>query len=135
MRFGLSNDKWFYVQENDVKLLDIEGTIHVVGDECLYGLDEDGTRLRINPSTSTYLLEEYEITQQVVDTVYDAENDVYEPVYADVGTWIPTDIQLSEYYIPPSMNANDTFNFNNLNPSLLLTFFLAIFVVFRIFHR
>lgn len=136
MRLALSNDEWIYVQQNDIKLVYIDGYYHVVGDECLYGISESGTRYRINPSNSTYLVEEYEIVQQVVDTIYDVENDTYDPVYADIGVWTPTEMTLDiNYAIPTSMNANDTFNFDNFSVSYLLTFFLAIFVLFRIFVK
>ena len=31
MRLALSNDEWLYVQQDNVKLVEIDGDIHIVG--------------------------------------------------------------------------------------------------------
>ena len=136
MRLKLSNDDIFYIEQDDIKLVNIDDDIHIVGNNILYGIDENGNRLRLNPSSSTTRLEQLTTVNQVVSVnySYDENNElIEEPVYDDVDTWQLTNLTLTS--IPISMNANDTFNFDCFNLSFLLTFFIAIFISFRVFNR
>lgn len=136
MRFGLSNDEWFYVEQNDIKLIEIDGDYHIVGGQILYGISESGTRYRLNPDVSTKYFEEYTTEYRIIDAIYDPVNDTYEEVYGDVPVWTLTDITLDTgFAIPNSMNANDTYNFDNFSIPMLLVFAVAIFVSFRVFNR
>lgn len=136
MRLALSNDEWFYVEQDNIKLVDIDGDIHIVGGSILYGVSESGTRYRLNPDVSTVYLEEFTTESQIVGSEYDAEEDVYTPIYDDVAVWQLTDITLdSNYDIPNSMKANDIFNFDNFGVSYIFMIFLSIFIAFRIFSR
>lgn len=137
MRVGLSNDEWFYIEQNDIKLVLINDKFHIVGGQILYGISESGERYRLNPDVSTCYLEKFSIESTVVDSVYNAEEDVYDPVYADVPTWTLTNLTLdSEHFsIPSSMNANDTYNFDNFGLSHLFVIFIAVFVAFRVFKH
>lgn len=136
MRLALSNDEWFYVEQNNVKLVDINGEYHIVGGSILYGVSESGTRYRLNPDVSTSFFEEYSVSSQIVGSEYDVEEDVYIPVYADVGSWSLTNLTLdTNYSIPNSMNANDTYNFDNFSSSYVLVLLLVMFIVFRLWNK
>lgn len=134
MRLLLSNGHYFYVEQNDVKLVNIDDNICIVGNTPLYGVDDTGKRYRLNPSSSITRLEDVTSENQLIGSYWDEDTQQYEGVYDDVDVWSLTSITL-DGTIPTSMNADDTFNFDNFNCSLLLVFCLAIFVSFRVFSR
>lgn len=133
MKLLLSNGHYFYVQQDNIKLVDINNHINIVGNDILYGIDDTGTRYRLNPSSSTTHLEDVSQETQIIGSYWDEYTEQYEAVYDDVDVWSLTNITLEN--IPISMNADDTYNFSNLNPSLILIFILAIFISFRVFNR
>lgn len=134
MRLQLSNGDYIYVQQNNIKLVDINGDINIVGNDILYGITENGVRYRLNPEISTTRLEIAGTENRIIDAIYDPVTDTYDEIYGDVPVWNLTTVTLNGN-IPISMNANDTFNFDCFNATFLLTFILAIFVSFRVFNR
>lgn len=134
MKLLLSNGEYFYVQQNNIKLLNSNNSVFVVGGDILYGVTEDGSRYRIDPDYDNSHLQEATWTSRVIDAVYDPSTDTYEEIYGDALTWVDTNITISSP-IPSSMNSDDTFNFDNFGISLLLVFALSIFVSFRVFNR
>lgn len=134
MILHLSNGDTFYVQQDNIKLVKLNNSIHIVGNDILYGITDNGTRYRLNPESSTTRLEIAGTENRVVDAIYDPVTDTYDEIYADVPVWNLSSITLSDN-IPSSMNADDTYNFDNFGLSMLLVFALAIFVSFRVFNR
>lgn len=130
----LSNGDKFYVEQNNIKLLQNNNHIYVVGDNSLFGITEDGTRYCINPEYDNEHLKEGVFVRRVVDAIYDPATDTYENIYGDVFEWQDTNITLTGN-IPSSMNADDTYNFDNFGIPMLLVFLVAIFVSFRVFNR
>lgn len=120
MRLLLSDGSYAYFEQNNVKLQKINNKTYIVGNTTLYGVTEDGERVRLYASKS--------------DT-----SDLYTLDYYEYGGsrwgWNDSNVSIVWDSVPPSMRADDTFNFDNFNPSLILTVFLAVFVVFCVFKR
>lgn len=134
MKILLSNGHYLFVQQNNIKLVNINNHINIVGDECLYGISDTGVRYRLNPESSTTRLELATTENRVIDAIYDPVTDTYDEIYGDVPVWELTTITL-DGKIPISMNADDTYNFDLFTPTFILVFILTIFVSFRIFNR
>lgn len=119
MKLELSNGDVAYFEQNNIRLQEINGSTYLVGNTTLYGMTENGERVRLYASKS--------------DSSDMHTLDFYE--YNSRWGWVDSNVEIVWDSVPPSMRADDTFNFDNFNPSLLITIFLSIFVVFCVFKR
>lgn len=123
MRLLLNNDEYLYVGSTSARLLMVNNRAYLVDNNTLYGVTDDGTRYRLNHTTSGSSLDSFHLQEYV-----------YTPsAYGGSWTWQDTSLYIT--YIPSSLNADDTFNFDNFSPSLLLTFILAVIVILNAFKR
>lgn len=124
MRLKLSNNRDLYVSQNNIKLQEINNRTYITGNDVLYGVDNTGVRWRLTPSqsdtTDMYSLDFYE---------YVRSGTTYRWQWTDSTTTILWDS------VPPSMRADDTFNFDNFGVSLPLVIFLAVFIIFGVHKR
>lgn len=119
MKLELSNGDVAYFEQNNIRLQQINGSTYLVGNTTLYGITENGERVRLYASKS--------------DSSDMHTLDFYE--YNSRWGWVDSNVEIVWDSVPPSMRADDTFNFDNFNPSLLLTVILSVFVVFCVFKR
>lgn len=119
MRLELTNGDVAYFEQNNIRLQEINGSTYIVGNTTLYGITENGERVRLYASLS--------------DSSDMHTLDFYE--YNSRWGWVDSNVGIVWDSVPPSMRADDTFNFDNFNPSLLITVFLSIFIVFCVFKR
>lgn len=125
MRVLLSNGEYLYIGVTNARLLSIGSRAYLVDNNTLYGITDDGTRYRLNHTTSGSTLNSYNLQEYV-----------YTPsAYGGSWSWSDTNLYISSSTIPPSLNADSTFNFEDFNPSLLLTFILATIVILLAFKR
>ena len=69
MKLLLSNGDTLFVQQNDIKLVKLNNSIHIVGNDILYGITDNGTRYRLNPESSTTRLEIAGTENRVIDAI------------------------------------------------------------------
>ena len=119
MKLDLTNGDVAYFEQNNIRLQQINGSTYLVGNTTLYGMTENGDRVRLYSSIS--------------DSSDMHTLDFYE--YNSRWGWVDSNVEIVWDSVPPSMRADDTFNFDNFNPSLLLTVLLAVIVVFCVFKR
>lgn len=123
MRLELSNGEYFYVTQGNTKLLNVNNKAYIVSNDTLYGILDDGTRLRLSPSGNKrtgydlYHLQEY---VQDVDGYYE---------------WVNTNNYIVGSSIPYSMNADDTYNFDNFSFSQIGIVIILILCLFTVFKR
>ena len=122
MRLELSNGEYIYVNQGNIKLLNVDDKAYIVSNDTLYGILDDGTRLRLSPSgiyRTEYDL--YHLQEYVQDS-----NGYY--------SWIDTSNYIVGSSIPYSMNADDTYNFDNFSFSqigVVIILILCLFTVFK----
>ena len=123
MRLELSNGEYFYVNQGNTKLLNVNNKAYIVSNDVLYGILDDGTRLRLTPSGGyrtgydLYHLQEY---VQGSDGYY---------------SWVDTNNYIVGSSIPYSMNADDTYNFDNFSLSQICIVIILILSLFTVFKR
>ena len=125
MKLKLSNGHDLYIQQNDIKLQQINNKTYIVGNETLYGVDDTGVKWRLSPSQS-------DTTDMFTLDYYDEVN-TSSSYYRWV--WVDSSVQIEWDSVPPSMIADDTFNFDNFGLNLGFFIFLGVFIVFFIFKR
>ena len=123
MRLELSNGDYFYVNQGNTKLLNVNDKAYIVSNDTLYGILDDGTRLRLTPSGNyrtgydLYHLQEY----------VRGSDGYYE--------WVETNNYIVGSSIPYSMNADDTYNFDNFSFSQIGIVIILILCFFTVFKR
>ena len=123
MRLELSNGEYFYVNQGNTKLLNVNNKAYIVSNDTLYGILDDGTRLRLTPTRSyhseydLYHLQQY---AQGIDGDY---------------SWVNTNEYIIGSSIPYSMNADDTYNFDNFSFSQIGIVIILILCLFTVFKR
>lgn len=121
MRLITNNGDYIYIEDNGALLQEVDGRSYLVGNTTLYGITEDGTRCRltstISDSSNLYNLEYYEESSSSYNAWYQS---------SDYIEWTS---------VPPSLRADDTFNFRNFNIELIGCVILAVFIIFCVFKR
>lgn len=121
MRLMTNEGDYIYVEENGFLLQEVDDKSYLVGDTPLYGITSDGDRVRLTSEVSNtsnlYNLEYFDETAE--------EGDIWS--------------QSSEYIdwtsVPPSLRADDTYNFRNFNIELISAVLLAVVIIFCVFKR
>lgn len=121
MKLELSNGNDLYVSQNNIKLQQINNKTYITGNDTLYGVDSNGTRWRLNPSQSD------------TSDMYTLDYYTYSSQYR--WNWADSNVTIKWESVPPSMRADDTFNFDNFGVPLVLTIFLAVFIIFGVHKR
>lgn len=121
MRLLTNEGNYIYIEENGALLQEIDNKSYLVGDTPLYGITDTGDRIRITPD--------------VGDT-----SNLYNLEYLDKSSeegnlWTQSNEYIDWTSVPPSLRADDTYNFRNYNIELISIVILAIFVVFCVFKR
>lgn len=121
MRLMTSEGDYIYIEENKALLQEIDGKSYLVGNTPIYGITAYGDRVRLTPEISDtsnlYNLEYFE--------GFDETGDI----------WTQSDEYIAWDSVPPSLKADDTFNFRNYNVELVSITALAIFIIFCVFKR
>lgn len=121
MRLTTNEGNYIYIEENSSLLQEVDGKSYLVGNTPIYGITDSGDRIRITPEISDtsnlYNLEYFDGTSEGTET------------------WIQSDEYIDWTSVPPSLKADDTFNFRNYNIELISTVILAIFIIFCVFKR
>lgn len=121
MRLMTSDENYIYVEENGFLLQEVDSKSYLVGNTNLYGITADGDRIRltseISDTSNLYNLEYFEGTDETGDI------------------WTQSNEYIEWESVPPSLRADDTFNFRNYNIELISVFLLAFFIVFCVFKR
>lgn len=125
MKLLLSNGEYLYVGETNARLLDVNNRAYLVDNNTLYGITDDGTRYRLNHTTSGSSLDSYHLQEYVYTS----------SAYGGSWSWQDTSIYITSSSIPPSLNSDNTYNFEDFNPSLLLVFILSAFIILNAFKR
>lgn len=126
MRLELTNGDIAYVEQDNIKLVELDGHTCIVGNTTLYGVTENGERFRLSPSYSS----------STGFNIY--KLDYYEYVSSNYGgsyQWVSSSDEIEWTSVPVSMYADDTYNFDNFGLTLPFMVFLAVFVIFCIFKR
>lgn len=118
MKLELTDGTEVYIEQNNIKLQEIDNDTHIVGGQPLYGITEDSERFCVIPDIST---------TDVLMQEYDAETDSY--------NWVSINEQIEWDSVPKSMYADDTFNFENFSLNHIFTVFLSVFIIFCVFKR
>ena len=118
----MTNDKnYIYVEENGFLLQEIDGKSYLVGNTPLYGITDTGDRVRItsdiNDTSNLYNLEYFSETP--------------EQGYI----WLKSNEYIDWSSVPPSLRADDTYNFRNYNIELISVTLLAFVIIFCVFKR
>lgn len=121
MRLMTNEGNYIYVEENGFLLQEVDEKSYLVGDTPLYGITSDGDRIRItsdiNDTSNLYNLEYFVETSE--------EGDI----------WLKSNEYIEWTSVPPSLRADDTYNFRNYNIELISTTLLAIVIIFCVFKR
>jgi len=121
MRLLNNYGDYIYVEENGALLQEVNGRSCLVGNTSLYGITDTGDRVRL--------------TSEVNDTsnIYNLE---YLEEDSELGfVWTQSNEYIEWESVPPSLRADDTFNFRNFNVELISVVLLAVFIIFCVFKR
>ena len=121
MRLITNEGNYIYVEENGALLQEVNERAYLVGNTALYGITDTGDRVRL--------------TSEVSDT-----SNLYNLEYFDETTeegdiWTQSNEYIEWSSVPPSLRADDTFNFRNFNIELISTVLLSVFIIFCVFKR
>lgn len=119
MRLELSNGDVAYFEQNNIRLQEINGSTYIVGNTTLYGITENGQRVRLYASKS--------------DTSDMHTLDFYE--YSSRWGWVDSNVEIVWNSVPPSMRADDTYNFDNFSLSQIGIVIILILSLFTVFKR
>ena len=121
MRLMTNDENYIYVEENGFLLQEVDGKSYLVGNTSLYGITADGDGIRLTPdindTSNLYNLEYFSETTE--------EGDI----------WLKSNEYIDWTSVPPSLRADDTFNFRNYNIELISTVLLSVFIIFCVFKR
>jgi hypothetical protein len=121
MRLKTNNEDYIYVEENGFLLQEVDGKSYLVGDTSLFGITSDGDRVRL--------------TSEISDTSNLYNLEYFEGIDETGPIWNQSDEYIEWESVPPSLRADDTFNFRNFNIELISIVLLALFIVFCVFKR
>ena len=121
MRLLNNYGDYIYVEENGALLQEVNGRSCLVGNTSLYGITGNGDRVRL--------------TSEINDTsnIYNLEYLEEDPELGFV--WNQSNEYIEWESVPPSLRADDTFNFRNFNVELISVVLLAVFIIFCVFKR
>lgn len=121
MRLMTNEGNYIYVEENGFLLQEVDEKSYLVGNTPLYGITDTGYRIRItsdiNDTSNLYNLEYFDESTE--------EGDI----------WLKSNEYIEWTSVPPSLRADDTYNFRNYNIELISTILLAIVIIFCVFKR
>ena len=121
MRLLTNEGNYIYVEENGALLQEVNEKSYLVGDTALYGITDIGNRVRLTSEISD--------TSNLYNLEYFDEN-------SETGDlWLKSDEYIEWTSVPPSLRADDTYNFRNYNIELISVVILAIFIIFCVFKR
>lgn len=125
MRLLLNNNDYLYTDNTSARLVTTDTQAMISGNNTLYGITDDGTRYRLNPTTSGSTLDLKHLQKYV-----------YVPTtYGGSWQWQDTSLYIVSDSVPQGINADDTYNFEGFGLPLILTVFFALFTLFCIFKR
>lgn len=121
MRLMTNEGNYIYIEENGALLQEVNEKSYLVGNTPIYGITDTGDRVRL--------------TSEISDTsnLYNLEYFSESTETGDV--WIKSNEYIDWTSVPPSLRADDTYNFRNYNIELISIIILAIFIVFCVFKR
>ena len=114
-------ENYIYVEENGFLLQEVDGKSYLVGDTPLYGITDTGDRIRI--------------TSEVSDTSNLYNLEYFSETSEEGDIWTQSNEYIDWTSVPPSLRADDTYNFRNYNIELISIVLLAIFIIFCVFKR
>ena len=121
MRLITNEGNYIYVEENGFLLQEVNDKSYLVGNTPLYGITDYGDRVRItsdiNDTSNLYNLEYFSETSE--------EGDI----------WLKSNEYIEWTSVPPSLRADDTYNFRNYNIELISATLLAVVIMFCVFKR
>lgn len=121
MRLMTNEGNYIYVEENGFLLQEVDDKSYLVGDTSLYGITDTGDRVRltseVSDTSNLYNLEYFSETSE--------EGDI----------WTQSNEYIDFTSVPPSLRADDTYNFRNFNIELISTVLLSIVIIFCVFKR
>ena len=121
MRLITNEGNYIYVEENGFLLQEVNDKSYLVGNTPLYGITDYGDRVRItsdiNDTSNLYNLEYFDETSE--------EGDI----------WLKSNEYIDWTSVPPSLRADDTYNFRNYNIELISATLLAVVIMFCVFKR
>ena len=121
MRLITSDGEYIYVEENGFLLQEVDGKSYLVGDTSLFGITDNGDRVRL--------------TSEINDTSNLYNLEYFEGIDETGPIWTQSNEYIEWESVPPSLRADDTFNFRNFNIELISVVLLALFIVFCVFKR
>ena len=121
MRLVTNNEDYIYVEENGFLLQEVNGKSYLVGNTPLYGITDTGDRVRL--------------TSEVSDTSNLYNLEYFEETTEEGDIWAQSNEYIEWTSVPPSLRADDTFNFRNFNIELISTVLLSVFIIFCVFKR
>ena len=121
MRLLTNEGNYKYIEENGALLQEVNEKSYLVGNTSLYGITDTGNRNRL--------------TSEISDTSNLYNLEYFDGTSEGTETWIQSDEYIDWTSVPPSLKADDTFNFRNYNIELISIAILAIFIIFCVFKR
>lgn len=121
MRLITNEGDYIYVEENGFLLQEVDGKSYLVGNTNLYGITSYGDRVRI--------------TSEINDTSNLYNLEYFDGIDETGVIWTQSDEFIEWESVPPSLRADDTFNFRNFNIELISIVLLAIVIIFCVFKR
>lgn len=121
MRLLTNDENYIYVEENGFLLQEVDEKSYLVGDTPLYGITDTGDRIRLTPEVSD------------TSNLYNLEYFVEISEEGDI--WTQSNEYIDWTSVPPSLRADDTYNFRNYNIELISAVLLAVVIIFCVFKR
>ena len=121
MRLVTNNEDYIYVEENGFLLQEVDGKSYLVGNTPLYGITDTGDKVRL--------------TSEVSDTSNLYNLEYFDDTTEEGDIWTQSNEYIEWASVPPSLRADDTYNFRNFNIELISTILLAIIIIFCVFKR
>lgn len=121
MRLLTNEGNYIYVEENGALLQEVNEKSYLVGNTALYGITDTGDRVRL--------------TSEISDTSNLYNLEYFDESSEEGAVWAQSDEYIDWTSVPPSLRADDTYNFRNYNIELISIVILAIFIIFCVFKR
>lgn len=121
MRLLTNEGNYIYIEENGALLQEIDEKSYLVGNTPLYGITDNGDKVRLTPDVGD------------TSNLYNLE--YFDKSSEEGNLWTQSNEYIDWTSVPPSLRADDTYNFRNYNIELISIVILAIFVVFCVFKR
>ena len=121
MRLLTNEGNYIYIEENGALLQEVNEKSYLVGNTALYGITDTGDRVRL--------------TSEVSDTSNLYNLEYFSETSEEGNIWTQSNEYIDWTSVPPSLRADDTYNFRNYNIELISVVILAIFIIFCVFKR